>query len=62
MPVEKKLKEPVTVTTIIEKWQWTALRNLAFMEHKSQAEIVREALEEYLKNKSYQKPIPVFEN
>ena len=48
----KKLNHPVTLFAAIEESQHVALRYIAYKEKKSIAEIVREALENYLKDVS----------
>lgn len=49
----KKLKDPVTLFATIDSAQHQALRELAFMTKRSMADIVREALAIYLKNRKY---------
>ena len=49
MAAEKKLESPVTLFAAIEAKQNEALRELAFREKRSLADIVREALAEYIK-------------
>ena len=43
-----KLQSPVTLFAAIEERQHEALRTLAFDRHQSIADVVREALDEYL--------------
>ena len=45
---DKKLMAPVTLFAAIEAEQHAALRAIAFAEHRSLAEVVREALTAYL--------------
>jgi hypothetical protein len=49
MAGEKKLDSPVTLFAAIEAEQHAALRGIAFDERRSLADVVREALTEYLK-------------
>ncbi|MGH9364064.1 MAG: ribbon-helix-helix protein, CopG family [Thermoanaerobaculia bacterium] len=49
MAAEKKLESPVTLFAAVEAKQHEALRELAFREKRSLADIVREALAEYIK-------------
>jgi predicted HicB family RNase H-like nuclease len=53
----KKLEKPVTLFAAIEESQHEALRFIAYKEKKSIAEIVREALEDYIKNVSRKYPV-----
>jgi hypothetical protein len=46
----KKLEAPVTLFAAIEEKQHEALRELAFREHRSLADVVRDAIELYLKH------------
>ncbi len=48
MAREKKLRHPVTLFAAIEAEQHDALREIAYKERKSIAEIVREALDLYI--------------
>ena len=48
MAGEKKLEAPVTLFAAIEEKQHEALRELAFKEKRSLADLVREALSEYI--------------
>mgnify|MGYP001573390339 CR=1 FL=1 len=54
----KKLNHPVTLFAAIEASQHEALRYIAYKEKKSIAEIVREALEDYVKDVSKKYLIP----
>jgi len=45
---DKKLEAPVTLFAAIEAEQHEALRSIAFMERRSLADVVREALAEFL--------------
>lgn len=56
---ERKLKDPTTLFAAIESSQHEALREIAFKEHRSLAEIVREALTAYLHAKTKKSPIVV---
>jgi len=47
----KKLETPVTLFAAIEEKQHEALRELAFREHRSLADVVRDAIDLYLKRK-----------
>ena len=47
----KKLEGPVTLFAAIEAKQHETLRKIAFRERRSLADIVREALTNYIKNK-----------
>ncbi|MGH9365981.1 MAG: hypothetical protein ACRD1B_12075 [Thermoanaerobaculia bacterium] len=49
MAGEKKLESPVTLFAAIEAEQHAVLRQIAFNERRSLADVVREALSEYLK-------------
>ncbi|HEV8609351.1 MAG TPA: ribbon-helix-helix protein, CopG family [Thermoanaerobaculia bacterium] len=49
MAGEKKLESPVTLFAAIEAEQHAALREIAYKERRSLADLVREALSEYLK-------------
>ena len=49
MAAEKKLESPVTLFAAVEAKQHEALRELAFREKRSLADLVREALSEYIK-------------
>lgn len=50
-----KLQSPVTLFAAIEERQHEALRNLAFDRRQSIAEVVREALDEYLSRQRFEK-------
>ncbi len=52
MAREKKLENPVTLFAAIEKDQHDALRFIAFKERRSIADIAREAIENYIREKS----------
>ncbi|MFQ5862501.1 MAG: hypothetical protein ACE5IC_05200 [Candidatus Brocadiales bacterium] len=54
----KKLQSPVTLFAAIEESQHEALRYIAYKDKKSIAEIVREALDNYIKSTSKKYPIP----
>ena len=45
---ERKLSEPVTLFAAIEASQHAALRELAYAQRRSMADVVREALSDYL--------------
>jgi hypothetical protein len=45
---ERKLSDPVTLFAAIEASQHAALREIAFTQRRSMADVVREALTEYL--------------
>jgi hypothetical protein len=47
----KKLEAPVTLFAAIEEKQHEALRELAFREHRSLADVVCDAIDLYLKEK-----------
>lgn len=53
----KKLEKPVTLFAAIEESQHEALRYIAYKEKKSIAEVVREALENYIKGTSKKYPV-----
>jgi hypothetical protein len=53
----KKLEKPVTLFAAIEESQHEALRYIAYKEKKSIAEVVREALEGYIKSTSKKYPV-----
>ncbi|MBI2901599.1 MAG: hypothetical protein HYY17_15555 [Planctomycetes bacterium] len=52
MAGEKKLKEPITLFAAIEAQQHEALRQIAFKERRSLADVVREALEAFIRVRS----------
>jgi len=53
----RKLESPVTLFAAIEREQHEVLRSIAFSEHKSIADIAREALAQYIeRHKSIKKP------
>ncbi len=51
MPAEKKLDSPVTLFAAIESKQHEALREIAFRERRSLADLVREALDAFIETK-----------
>jgi len=51
MAGEKKLESPVTLFAAIEAEQHAALREIAYTERRSLADVVREALSEYLRSR-----------
>ena len=52
MAREKKLESPVTLFAAIEREQHEALRRLAFEQHRSLADITRDALTEYISRRT----------
>lgn len=50
--MKKKLEGPVTLFAAIEVKQHQMLRTIAFNERRSLAAVVREALDEFIKNHS----------
>ena len=52
MAVERKLEAPVTLFAAIEAKQHEALREIAFREKRSLADVVREALDGFIKSRS----------
>lgn len=58
MPAEKKLDSPVTLFAAIESTQHEALRELAFRERRSLADLVREALDAFIEGKRAKKQKP----
>lgn len=48
MAKERKIESPVTLFAAIEREQHERLRTAAFEERRSMAELVREALDQYL--------------
>lgn len=48
MAREKKLETPVTLFAAIEAEQHEALRTIAFREHRSLADVVRQAIAEFI--------------
>ena len=48
----KKLKNGVTLFALVESKQYDMIRAFAFQEHKSIAEIVRKALDMYIKHRT----------
>lgn len=57
MPAEKKLKAPVTLFAAVEEKQHEALRELAFKEKRSLADLVREALDEFLRRRTKRRKV-----
>lgn len=55
MPREKKLDDPVTLFAAIEAEQHQALREIAFKERRSLADVVREALDTYVRSRTAQR-------
>jgi len=55
---DKKLVAPVTLFAAIETEQHAALRAIAFAEHRSLADVVREALTAYLAQHAQPPTIP----
>lgn len=54
----KKLRQPVSITTVLEVDQYEALRYMAYKEHRSLADLFRTAVEELIVRKSREYPIP----
>lgn len=52
MAQEKKIESPVTLFAAIEADQHEALRLIAFEERRSMADVVREALSEFLEKRA----------
>ncbi len=52
MKGQKKLEGPVTLFAAVESRQHEALREIAFKERRSLADVVREALDEFLKRRA----------
>jgi len=52
MAAEKKLKQPITLFAAIEARQHEALREIAFKERRSLADVVREALDAFIRARS----------
>lgn len=52
MAAERKLESPVTLFAAVEAKQHEALRELAFKEKRSLADLVREALDEYIRSRT----------
>ena len=48
MPRRRKLESPVTVFVGVEPDQHEALRTVAFLEHRTIPDVVRQAIHEYL--------------
>lgn len=55
----KKLKDPVTISTVLEKEQHDALRYISFKEHIPMAELIRSTLNKLISEKSAEYPIPI---
>ncbi len=51
MANDKKLESPVTLFAAIEEKQHSALREIAFKERRSLADLVREALDAFLQGR-----------
>lgn len=51
----KKLTSPITLFAAIEKEQHEALRSIAYEEHRSLADVVREAIHSYVKRRKQKK-------
>jgi hypothetical protein len=51
MARDRKLESPVTLFAAIEREQHEALRMIAFSEHKSIADVAREALAKYIEHR-----------
>lgn len=52
MVAERKLETPVTLFAAVEAKQHEALRELAFKEKRSLADLVREALDEFIRSRT----------
>jgi len=52
MPRTKKLLAPVTLFAAIEQVQHEALRQIAFVQRRSLADVTRTALEEFIKRQA----------
>lgn len=52
MPRTKKLLAPVTLFAAIEQEQHEALRQIAFVQRRSLADVTRTALEEFIKRQA----------
>jgi len=57
MAIEKKLEAPVTLFAAIEGKQHEALREIAFKERRSIADVVREALAEFIESRASKKKV-----
>ena len=57
MAVEKKLEAPVTLFAAIEAKQHEALREIAFREKRSLADVVREALNAFIQGRAKKQKI-----
>ncbi len=57
----KKIEAPITLVAIIEEAQHEALRRIAFTERRSLADVVREAIDKLVEEKSGKpsKPTPI---
>lgn len=51
MPREKKIGAPVTLFAAIEAKQHEALRTIAFRERRSIADVVRQAIDEFVRRR-----------
>jgi hypothetical protein len=56
MSTNRKLDSPVTLFAAIEREQHEALRSIAFAEHRSIADIARNALAQYIEHYQATKP------
>ncbi|MBF0403536.1 MAG: hypothetical protein H7843_12995 [Nitrospirota bacterium] len=52
MSAPKRLKKPVHITTVVEESQHEALRYFAYMEKRPIANLLREAIEDFIKGKT----------
>jgi len=60
MGAPKKLAKPIHITTILESAQHEILRHLAYERRQPMAEILREAVENFIeKETATRKPFPV---
>lgn len=55
MAREKKLQSPITLFAAIEEKQHEALRFIAYKERRSIADVVREAVSQYIKSRGEKK-------
>ena len=51
----KKLNSPITLFAAIEEHQHQSLRHIAYQEHRSIADVVREAITEYVEKREEKK-------
>lgn len=58
MPQERKLDSPITLFASIEQHHHAALRRIAFEQHRSMADVVREAISEYIAKQEKSKSSP----